>query len=66
MLVAMGGGGLTCAGGLSTPAARYIVHAPSLPGRNSFCGRGTRSFLGDKGTGFRYGGEIPAVISPAP
>jgi hypothetical protein len=66
MFVAMGGGGLTCAEGLSTPAARCIVYAPSLPGRNGFCGRDTRGSPGGKGTGFRHGGETPAVIRPAP
>jgi hypothetical protein len=55
---------LTCAGGLPTPAARYIVHASSLPGRNCFCGRGMCGFLGSKGTIFRHGEEIPAVIRP--
>jgi hypothetical protein len=56
---------VTCAGGLSAPTARYIVHAPSLPGRNCFCGWGTRDFPGSKGMRFRHGGETPAVIRPA-
>jgi hypothetical protein len=50
----------TCAGGLSAPAARYIVHAPSLPGRNC-----TKLYLGSKDTRFWHGGETPVVIRPA-
>jgi hypothetical protein len=29
---------MTCTRGLPAPAARYIVHIPSLSGRNCFCG----------------------------
>jgi hypothetical protein len=61
MLMAIEGGGFTYAGGFPTPTARYIVHAPSLPGRNCFYGRGTRDFPGSKGMRFR--GKF--VIRPA-